>query len=52
MNRDMIKYVSAYQRAISRRNAAREICYTLFGLIAFAMGAIGIVSIVLLIEVL
>lgn len=52
MNRQMIQYVSEYQRAIERRAVAREICDTIAGLIALAIGSIGLVSIAILIEVL
>jgi hypothetical protein len=48
----MIRYISDYQRAVERKRAAREICDTIVGLIGLTVGAIGIVSIVILIEVL
>lgn len=49
MNRTMIKHVSAYHRAIARRNAARELALDVIETIAATCGAIGTIAIVALI---
>lgn len=49
MNRSMIRHVSAYHRAVARRNAARELALDILETIAAICGAIGIVAIVALI---
>ncbi len=49
MNRTMIKHVSAYHRAIARRNAARELALDIIETIAAICGAIGIVAIIALV---
>jgi len=49
MDRTMIKHVSAYHRAIARRNAARELAIDIIETIAAICGAIGIVAIVALV---
>lgn len=49
MNRTMIRYVSDYNRALARRNAARSLAIGLAELIALASGAIGLACIALLV---
>ena len=49
MNRSMIRHVSAYHRAIARRNAARELALDIIETIAAICGAIGIVAIIALV---
>ena len=49
MNRSMIRHVSAYHRAVARRNAARELAIDILETMAAICGAIGIIAIVALI---
>ncbi len=49
MNRTMIRHISAYHRAIARRNAARELALDIIETIAAICGAIGIVAIIALV---
>ena len=51
MDKTMQKFISDYQRAIERRRRAREIAYTIAGLVALAFGAIGLVSIFIVLDV-
>lgn len=49
MNRDIIRHLSEYQRAVARRNAARAFAIGTLETIAAICGAVGIVAIVALI---
>lgn len=49
MRRDMIRYVSDYNRALARRNAARSLAIGLAELIALVSGAIGLACLALLV---
>ena len=49
MRRDMIHHISAYHRAIARRNAARELALDIIETVAAICGAIGIVAIIALV---
>lgn len=49
MDRSMIRHVSAYHRAVARRNAARELALDVIETIAAICGAIGIVAIIALV---
>lgn len=48
MRRDMIHHISAYHRAIARRNAARSLAIGLAELLTLTCGAIGLACLALL----
>ena len=51
MDKTMQKFITEYDRAIARRHIARDAADTIIGLLTLAIGAVGLASIFIVLDV-